>query len=650
MIWLSLPTDGVAAVGGQNGALIHCPIAESEPDVYSMRGSSMTTRTAMVRVRVRTAMVNRTMKGMTRMLHLFCLVASLFLADQAWADGCSLSKWGTLRVEMIGPRATTLARINGKTTRLILDTGAFYNFMSGASVALLGINPLPAPKGYKMAGIGGNVNVQQAFVRRFDLPGMPNHNHGAIFIVGGSDAGNALLGANLLDEVDLDIDLAHGNVTLFQSIQCDNTPLAYWTKEYNVVDILPSKNSLDRRTFLIVTINGARLRALLDSGAPSSVMSRYAAERAGINVITPGSKTVLGTGVGAKSLKEWTVNVDTFAIGQETIQHTEMQVIDGSIADGVDMLLGADFLLAHHVYVANDQEKVYFTYNGGRVFTNASVASDSDTSDSGTAAANDGNPKSAADYFLSGQAHLSRDELNAALADLDKAILLSPHRSAYFLARARAYEADKRPDAALADLDSALSVDPKNGDALLMRAELRLNRNDRAGASADMAAMSNMLPPGSMRAQAAAVLYIKLGQPMAALPLLDGWIVMHDNDAMLGRVLSERCLARGLSNQMLDDALTDCRNAIRRDGKKPDYLGNLGLVEWRLGHYSDSIKAYRQAADKAPDSAWLRYGLAVAEIRDGRQDAGNADLNAARALDPQIDERAAKYGLTASTQ
>ncbi len=582
------------------------------------------------------------------MLRLFCLAASLLTADQAWATDCHLSKFGTMRVEMIGSRATTLVKINGLNTRFILDTGAFFNFMSSANAASLGLDPFPAPKGFKMTGIGGDVNVQQAFVNRIDIPGLPIKH--AVFIVGGSDAGHALLGANLLDQADLDIDLAHGSVALFSEFQCGDTPLAYWTKEYNVVDIEPSKNKFDRRTFLIVTINGARLRALLDSGAPSSVISRSSAERAGIKVIMPGSKAAVGGGVGSKSLKEWTMNVDTFSIGQETIQNTEMQVIDGSIAEGTDMLLGADFLLAHHVYIANDQKKAYFTYNGGRVFTYASTA-DSGTTDMGAAAADtDGNRKSAADYFLSGQAHLSRGELSAALADLDKAILLSPHRSAYYVARARVHEADKRPDDALADLGQALSLDPKAGEARLMRAELRLSGNDRVGAASDLAAMSNMLPSGSMLAQTVAVLYIKLDQPMTALPLLDGWIVMHDDDAMLGQVLSERCMARGLTNQMLDDALRDCRDAIRRDGKKPDYLQSLGLVEWRLGHYPESIKAYKQALDKAPDAAWSRYGLGLAEIRDGRQDAGDADLKAARALDPHIDERAARFGLTASAQ
>ena len=130
--------------------------------------------------------------------------------------------------------------------------------------------------------------------------------------------------------------------------------------------------------------------------------------------------------------------------------------------------------------------------------------------------------------------------------------------------------------------------------------------------------------------------------------MLDDWIRLHGNDAMLGSALNERCWARGLSNQMLDDALKDCRKAIKRDGEQPAYLDSLGLVQLRLGHYPESIKAYEQAAAQMPHNAWSRYGLGLAKIRSGQSDAGNADLVAARALDSKIDTRAAKYGLVAA--
>jgi len=552
---------------------------------------------------------------------------------------------------MLGGRATTMVKINGNDTRFALDTGAFYSLMPRADALSLGLKLKPAPFGFRIGGVGGSANAQLGQVKDFGILGTTFHNVG--FIVGGTDMGYGLLGANLLDFADLEIDLVHGKLTLFKAEHCNKLSLAYWTKDgnYNVADIESADNPYDRRTFLSVTINGKQVRAVLDSGAGATLLSRRAAERVGIDLDAPDVKAGgTSVGIGSKSLKTWTVRIDSFSVGTETIQHSQMQVIDGRIGDGeTDMLLGVDFLLAHHMFIANSQRKAYFTYNGGRVFSFAEAPSDSDKSDAGAVANDNGAaPKTAPDFAMRGEAHLSRGEPKAAVADLDEAIRMAPDQATYYVVRARARMTDKQPDAALADLDKSLSLDPKNVDALLLRAELRFAHKDLAGATADVTAASALVPAGSTQARSIAGVYVRLDQPAAALPMLDDWIRLHAEDAMLGSALNERCWARGLSNQMLDDALKDCRKAIRRDGEKPAYLDSLGLVQLRLGHYPESIKAYEQAITQMPRSAWSRYGLGLAKIRSGQTDAGHADLVAARSLDPEIEARAAKYGLTAA--
>ena len=581
------------------------------------------------------------------MLRFCCLCMGILFAGQVWADGCQLKEYGTLPVEMIGNRAITTVKINGADKHFILDTGAFFNIMSSANALSLGLKLESAPFGFRISGIGGSASVQQAHVKQFGILGTTLEN--IDFIVGGSDAGHGLLGANLLDVADLEIDLAHGKLTLFKAEHCDKASLAYWVKDgqYNVADVEPSDHKGDRRTFFNVTINGKKVRALLDSGAAVTLLGRDAAESAGIDLKAPDIKAGgTSSGIGAKLMKSWIVNIDTFSVGTETIRHSQMQVIDGKIGDNTDMLLGVDFLLAHHMFIANGEKKAYFTYNGGRVFTFASAPGDSDKPDTGADADQSGNsPKTADDYFLLGQAHLSRGETNAALTDLDEAIRLTPDKSAYYLARAKAHEAGRQLDAELADLDKSLSLNPKNVDALMMRANLRFARKDRAGAASDVAAAGDLAPQGSPLERAVATFYIRLDQPSTAVPLLSNWIRLHEDDAKLGNALAERCWARGLSNQELDEALKDCKKAIGRDGESPFYLDALALVELRLGQYAESIKTYEKVVAQKPTLAWARYCLGLAKIHGGDKDAGHADLAAARTLEPHIETRIAKYGL-----
>jgi tetratricopeptide (TPR) repeat protein len=351
-------------------------------------------------------------------------------------------------------------------------------------------------------------------------------------------------------------------------------------------------------------------------------------------------------GVGERTYQSWIVPIDTFSVGTETIQHSEMLVMDGNLGDGsADMILGVDFMLAHHMYIANSQRKLYFTYNGGRVFSldTASIGAH----ETAAAATNDGEPKTAADYALRGQARLARGELANALSDLDAAIRLDPENSDDHLIRARILVAQKQPDAALGDLDKALSLDPKNLDALLLRAELRHAKKDEAGAAADLAAAQKLAPPASMQSRVIASLYVAMGEPANTLPLLDAWIRTHEDDSTLGSALNERCWGRALANQSLDGALHDCRDAIKRDGDLAAYLDSLGMVYLRMGKDAESIKAYRQALAQSPHAAWSHYGLGLAELHSGQTAAGKAELATARSLDKQIDAHAAKFGLVA---
>jgi len=139
--------------------------------------------------------------------------------------------------------------------------------------------------------------------------------------------------------------------------------------------------------------------------------------------------------------------------------------------------------------------------------------------------------------------------------------------------------------------------------------------------------------------------YFAVQQPAAAIPLLDDWIRLHGEDSQLGTALNDRCWARALANQKLDAALADCKAAIRRDGPLPGYLDSLGMVRLRLKKYPEAITAYKQAVAAIPGAAKSRYGLGLAEMRGGHQDAGNADLEAAKAIDPKIEEWFTTFGI-----
>lgn len=585
---------------------------------------------------------------MLRKAQILLLGVSVLLGGNASAAACHLADYGALPVEMEGSRATAMVTINGQNTRLILDTGAMFNTMSRANATDLKLRESMLPFDVRGSGIGGSFGIELARVKDFGILGATLHN--VEFLVGGSDGGTGFMGAAFLDVVDLDIDLAHGKLHLMKPSDCGARPMAYWATDGNfqTADLLSSMNRNDRRSFVDVVINGKKIRAMLDSGSEATLLTRSAAERVGIDLSAAGVKaTGRIAGMGAKSFQTWEVPVDSYSIGTETISHSKVLVMDGRVGLGVDapdMLLGVDFFLAHHIYVANSQGKIYFTYNGGRVFSLAQAPGDDGKPDAAMAGAA-GAPKTADDYALRGQADLSRGETGAALADLDKAIGMGPGKADWYATRARVHLLLGQPDTAMADLDQAIKLDPGDVGALLQRARLKLAHKDTAGAESDVAAARQLAQPGSQQSRVIAQFYIATGQPAEALPLLDDWINLHGSDHGLGAALNDRCRARAFANVMSDKALHDCRKAIKLDGANPAYLESEALAQLRLQDYADAITNFQQVVSQQPRWAWARYGLGLARIRSGQAAAGNADLAAAKAINPQIGAKFEQYGI-----
>jgi hypothetical protein len=239
--------------------------------------------------------------------------------------------------------------------------------------------------GVRVFGIGGELHVDEVVVEEFKI-GESAHKNLRMLVAGERDFGNridAIVGEDFFQQTDVEFDLPHNAVRLFQPKDCEGVLLAYWAAQGASEIAMEPFYSDGPGIVVTVQINGQPMRALLDSGAGASVLDKVAAERAGI---TPDSPGVIASGkkggLGGKAVPSWIAPLQSFAIGGETIKDTTIQFADlwkdatytaasrlpRRIEGTPAMLLGADFLRAHRVLVAHSQRKVYFTYEGGPVF------------------------------------------------------------------------------------------------------------------------------------------------------------------------------------------------------------------------------------------------------------------------------------------
>ena len=174
------------------------------------------------------------------------------------------------------------------------------------------------------------------------------------------------------------------------------------------------------------------------------------------------------------------------------------------------MLLGADFFLSHRVYVANSQNKLYFTYGGGPVFDFSkppalgpfedrvpAPASPGQTAEAKAGGLTPtGEPTDAAGFSRRGAGFAARREYPQALADLDRACALAPDEPRYLYQRALVRVSSGQPFLAMADLDATLKLKPDDADARITRAALKFAGHDAVGARADLDAAQWVTPSG----------------------------------------------------------------------------------------------------------------------------------------------------------
>ncbi len=572
---------------------------------------------------------------------------------------CSL-KATELPVTMSDLRPLVPVTINGVPLYLIVDSGAFFSVLSAAAAERLRL-PHDA-RSVELEGVAGSATASATTVRQFEFAGSTLSN--VRFLVGGTDPGGGaagLLGQNVLHLTDVEYDFANGVIRLMRAEDCGRSSLAYWARgtPYSVIDIAPviavsaptrRRRGLtaERPTEPVIDgvtgtayLNGVKIRVLFDTGSEHSLLTLGSAARAGVK---PGGNGVESAGssfgIGRGGTALWIGQFESFRIGGEQTLHTRLRFGAIHLGGGADMLLGADFFLSHRIYMANSQNKLYFTYNGGPVFNLTGGAAEV-----GQPKADAADPTDAAGFRRRASAMAARREFAPAIADLTRAIELDPTRPDYFYERGLAYYGNKQPQLALADFDRTLELKPDSLGALVARAEVHLGAEDLSTAGADLDAAARIAPQDDAARLTIAADYTEAERFNTAVAQYDLWIAAHADDARLVLALNGRCWARALGGLDLKKAEADCDRALALSPRSPTILESRALVRLRAGEFAKSLADYELALHQEPGVAWALYGRGVDELRLGKGAAGQADISAAIALEPTLAQRARRYGI-----
>jgi len=110
--------------------------------------------------------------------------------------------------------------------------------------------------------------------------------------------------------------------------------------------------------------------------------------------------------------------------------------------------------------------------------------------------------------------------------------------------------------------------------------------------------------------------------------------------------LNERCWARAIAGRELPLAVTDCTEALRIAPNDANIIDSRGFVYLRLSRLDDAVADYDEALRRNPKQAGSLYGRGLAKLRKGDVAGGEADIAAAKAIQVDIAEEFARYGVT----
>lgn len=575
---------------------------------------------------------------------------------------CKIIKYAELPVTMQHMQPLIKGTINGKPARFLLDTGGFYSVIYRSSVTKFGLDLRMLPWNIgRIRGANGTIGASLTTAEDFSLTGFFNGRifHHADFIVIGNSAGadyDGLIGQNIYGHSqhgDIEFDLANGVIRLFAVEGCHHANLAYWAGSSRVASMSFRREPESHHIIGRALLNGRKIHVLFDSGATYSVLSLHAAKRVGI--VPQGNGVAdagFSGGISTSRTELWIAHFDSLDMHGEVIKNARLRVSNISLGSiHADMVLGADFFLSHHIFISNSQHRIYFTYNGGPVFDlrdiNVKAKLAKAASHSGSPATKSADKDDdASSLKRRAMASANRHEYVAALADFDALIKLAPHDADNYLQRGLAYLGNQQPKLALSDLDLALKIKPDLTRALLARGSIRLKKGDDTGAREDFdAAMQSAHGDSTVKLEIGDT-YLSAGKFEQAIAQFDTWIGANPNGEQLPFALTQRCYARALADKQLKLALDDCKSARWKVRDDSHLLGSLALVYMRLGNYDDAVKYYKKSIDLQPKSAWVLYGLGLAEERDGSQAEGARSIRSAVALNPDVAKAYKTIGLS----
>ena len=274
------------------------------------------------------------------------------------AASCSVEQQAKLPITLARNFLLVPAGLDGGQVLLVVDTGAEATTVTPAAVDALRLPWMSSNA--VLLGVGGAVHGGSVLLDRLQLGSLRTANMAL-------DVGDlppfeestqpvaGLLGQDLLGHYDVELDLVRQVMTLYAVPACPG----FVPPGYERADVEVLERAGGGLLFTSVEIDGKTVRALVDTGARSSLITRHTAQGLGVTAAQLKRDPVAtGRGIGSISVVFNRHRFHEVRIGDLVLHDMTLNVAPLPIA-GIDMLLGADWLAGRRVWISRAAGRMF---------------------------------------------------------------------------------------------------------------------------------------------------------------------------------------------------------------------------------------------------------------------------------------------------
>jgi len=291
------------------------------------------------------------------------LLCALLFTTTAQAE-CRVGKVAEMPITFWHNRIYVPVTVNDTPGTFMLDSGASMSLINTGFAARAGVGwDLHQPR-LQLEGVGGKLTgiVRAGHLRMLEFGGVkiPDREMPISDIVApqpGGQAVDGLLGADMLNLLDLELDFQSNTASFWRLFGCANITPLHWTGDYATI---PLHRQASKHVEIPIWLDGALVQAVLDTGAGGLVIDRPTALQAGA---TPDQlahdPTTGGIGIGGPAGGRKHI-FKMLLIGKDIYRNVAAFVTDTPAqSPNMHALIGMNSLKNHRVWLSYGTETLF---------------------------------------------------------------------------------------------------------------------------------------------------------------------------------------------------------------------------------------------------------------------------------------------------